>query len=40
MKNEMFYGRDWSAATLDELEVKIDTFSGTTRKGGRGHWGA
>ena len=26
MKNEMFYGRDWSVATLDELEVKIDDY--------------
>jgi putative transposase len=24
MENEMLYGRDWSAATLDELGVKMD----------------
>lgn len=24
LKNETFYGRDWSKATLEELEAKID----------------
>ncbi|MFC2648009.1 MAG: IS3 family transposase [Coriobacteriaceae bacterium] len=26
MKNEMFYGRDYTNATLDELEAKMDEY--------------
>ncbi|MFC2647890.1 MAG: IS3 family transposase [Coriobacteriaceae bacterium] len=26
MKSKMLYGRDWSAATLNELEAKIDKY--------------
>ena len=26
MKNEMFYGRDYTNATLDKLEVKMDEY--------------
>ncbi|RRF92976.1 MAG: hypothetical protein DUD39_17100 [Coriobacteriaceae bacterium] len=26
MKSKMLYGRGWSAATLDELEAKIDKY--------------
>ena len=26
MKNEMFYGRDWTGVSLDELRRKIDDY--------------
>jgi hypothetical protein len=26
MKNEMFYGRDWEGASLDELSRRIDDY--------------